>query len=156
MFQRWAVCRQKLNLIFVGRLFTLTHNIGYAQNLVPNPGFEEYEECPSTLNQLSVCSGWWNARGTCDYYNACSTSYLVGVPYNVWGYREALSGNAYGGFASIAMYPDYREHLMTQLIEPLNVGQEYYFSFYISRMADQEYNTRGSNKQGIRFTNTFL
>lgn len=126
-----------------------------AQNLVPNGSFEEYVKCPNGLDQLYVCSGWWNSRASCDYYNSCSEQGALSVPLNVFGYQDALDGNAYAGFTTIDVFPEYREHLMAQLIEPLIIGEEYYFSFYVSRAA---YNgssfSRGSNRHGIRFTNT--
>jgi len=120
----------------------------HAQNLVPNPSFEEYIECPESLALItfpswppSTVTGWTKpTNATSDYYNSCLGDYgdgwLVSIPQNFVGYQTARTGNAYAGFIGTE-YPfieasDYREYIQARLLTPLIAGKEYYVSFYLS------------------------
>lgn len=70
----------KLGTIFFVYIVTIL-NVN-AQNIVPNPSFEEYEGCPNSVADFSV-SNWFIPLYSPDYYNSCST-FMVGVPNN-WG-----------------------------------------------------------------------
>jgi hypothetical protein len=95
-----------------------------AQNLVPNPSFEEYSTCPSLEGQVSLCIGWLNPNQCSpDYFNGCAnTTSMYSVPqYLQDGYLIAKSGNAY---TSIFTYNHYdfnssREYLQGKLIDSL-------------------------------------
>ncbi|MCE9539031.1 MAG: hypothetical protein K8R85_07425 [Bacteroidetes bacterium] len=74
-----------------------------AQNLVPNPSFEQYSSCPNTECGISLAAGWYSAGYTPDYYNSCgspSGPFEFGVPQNAVGYQHPASGNAYVGIAT--------------------------------------------------------
>ena len=44
------------------------------QNLVPNPGFEIYNACPSTYGELERAVPWNKpTTGSTDYFNACNS-----------------------------------------------------------------------------------
>lgn len=119
-----------------------------AQNLVPNPSFEDYIDCPASLSLIHFPS-WaattvteWSkpTNATSDYYNECVGDYgggwLVSIPQNFAGYQYARTGSAYAGFIAL-QYPfvdpaDYREYIQAQLLSPLIAGNEYYVSFYLS------------------------
>src|SRR5256885_980665 len=80
------------------KIFALLHFIsiyGMAQNLVPNPGFEQYKNCPysfSTNPNDFGPTGWSSATtGTPDYYNRCSIG-ENGVPHNWAGVSHSHSG----------------------------------------------------------------
>jgi hypothetical protein len=104
-----------------------------AQNLVPNPSFEEFTDCPADPITPALASNWSPLRGTPDYFNSCDETGLVSVPFNEgWGYQPALSGNGYGGLIGIS-YNNNREILGTQLSETLVIGTDYYVEFYWSR-----------------------
>lgn len=109
-----------------------------AQNLVPNPGFENYSVCPSSSGQLNACTGNWfgNAFQTPDYFNACNPnstflgSLEVGVPNNLFGFQYAASGNGYAGILAFDyFFPEGREFFSTQLTAPLTIGTRYFVSF---------------------------
>lgn len=128
---------------------------GKAQNLVPNGSFEEYIDCPFGLGLLEdVVVGWSSSRGTCDYYNACAPACGVSVPCNVAGWQEALIGTAYAGFVGTD-FPElsYREHMTAALVEPLIIGETYYFSMYVNNgiVLEQSPN-KACNGQGAWFT----
>jgi hypothetical protein len=93
-----------------------------AQNLLPNPSFEEYDQCPTGFGDFNgFVSAWINtsisgAAGTPDYFNACNTDECsVGVPFNRQAdYAPALTGEAYSGFFTYyteSPNPEAREYI---------------------------------------------
>lgn len=100
-----------------------------AQNLVPNPSFEDTTFCPAIMGQISKATGWLSFTDSPDYYNACANS--VSTPQNGSGYQVPFDGVAYAGLlvtgANIIL--DLREYLGIQLTQPLFTGQTYYVSF---------------------------
>lgn len=112
-----------------------------AQNLVPNPSFEEYDQCPNNHGQLlpPYVEDWSDPTGaTSDYFNACANpNPVVGVPYNNFGFQFARTGNAYAG---IYLFLDsvtpqaahIREYIEVELIEPLQVDTSYCVNFFVS------------------------
>ena len=104
-----------------------------AQNLVPNPSFEENQGCPGGFGNLSVATAWFSPTdGTPEYFNTCSTAGSVGVPNNWLGSQTALSDTSYAGFYAFA--PDnVREYLAVKLSQPLQNGEAYCVSFNLSR-----------------------
>ncbi|HLF63483.1 MAG TPA: hypothetical protein VI603_07015, partial [Saprospiraceae bacterium] len=106
-----------------------------SQNLVPNPNFEDYTDCPTTLGQIHLAPPWMNGNeGHVDYFHSCvDPGGIVDVPDNGWGHQDPLSGQAYSGVGAGSLgLNDYREYLMAPLLSPLIVGQSYLVSFYIS------------------------
>ena len=94
-----------------------------AQNLVPNPGFEQYYSCPTGNGyaQTDRLTHWYDVFPTPDYYN-CG----AGVPVNLFGSQIAHSGTAYVGQAAA-------EHLGVRLTQPLQAGKLYRVEFFTSR-----------------------
>jgi len=119
--------------------------IGHAQNLVPNPSFEEYSYCPSDFNQgnLDIVKDWTQAsKGTSDYFHACSK--IVGVPQNSFGFQEAKEGKAYLGLITFAPAKrNYREYMQTKLTQALAPDQLYCVKFYISLADKSKFVTDG-------------
>lgn len=106
--------------------------IGFGQNLVPNPSFEEYILCPSNDDQVPNAQGWVRRGDSPDYFNSCSS--IFSVPYNWGGYQPAATGNAYCGLGTYGYYWPFniREFIQTTLISPLTNGSKYYISFKLS------------------------
>ena len=105
-----------------------------AQNLVPNPSFEDYTICPFTYD--GICAGYappWmcGSLGTVDYYNVCSTG-IMGVPFNALGNQYAHTGNAYTGIVMKHSNANWREYLMIQLTQPLVANTWYTLTYYVS------------------------
>lgn len=130
---------KKFLLIFFLFLFSnFESQNSFAQiNLVPNPSFEQYSSCPSSLNQVYLASPWFNpTQGTSDYFNACftNTGFSADVPSNWIGYQNARTGDAYTGIAVYPVQnpPDYREYVEVRLKDSLQAGVNYYVSFYVS------------------------
>ena len=52
-------------------LIACTHTL-YAQNLVPNPGFENFTTCPTHSALLYYAAPWVNGNSNnCDFHHAC-------------------------------------------------------------------------------------
>jgi hypothetical protein len=136
-------------------LFFLMPLTCLAQNLVPNPSFEEYSECPDGGAQVDRAIGWFSSRETPEYFNSCSTNPLVNVPESdLWGYQIASTGNAYCGFQCY-FTPGFREALGCQLTQPLSTGTEYYVSFKLSCAFGGIAEARCAvNNIGLRFSNS--
>jgi outer membrane protein OmpA-like peptidoglycan-associated protein len=103
-------------------------------NLVTNPGFEEYEKCPEdyTPENLThrLVPGWsYPTRATPDYFNRCSPR-NVGVPKNFAGESEPHGGNGYVGSILSGTEESYREYIQSKLRAPLVKGQQYCVRFY--------------------------
>jgi hypothetical protein len=126
-------------------------------NLVPNPLFQDTVHCPTGLNQVYNAVGWSSFGNTPDYYNSCAnTNPLIGVPYNLSGYQQPVSGNAYCGFYSYDYTADVHEIIGCALTAPLTIGQKYYVTFKVvnaglSDTFDQGFNCC-VNKIGARFS----
>lgn len=106
-----------------------------AQNLVPNPGFEQYKTCPysfSTNPNDFGPTGWGSpTSGTPDYYNRCSIG-DNGVPHNWAGVSHPHSGSAYAGIYAWknGTKGNYREYIQCKLKEPLRARKNYLVQFY--------------------------
>jgi len=127
-------------------------------NLVPNPSFEEFTNCPSFNGGNTNSLNFWDINiNTADYYNSCDSIYPnnYGVPANVNGYQCANTGN---GYAGIEIYGynfglnDVREMIGGALTNSLTIGQRYYISFFVSTAELGSYSA--SNQIGLRFTNS--
>jgi len=117
-------------------------------NLIPNPGFELYDTCPSQLGQIGYLNNWFPVTDTPDYYNACSA--VISVPNNPAGYQPDLLGSAYCGLVCFYPIANAREYFGVQLINSLSVGVKYYISFYLSLSG---YNfTLSCNKFGCKLS----
>lgn len=104
-----------------------------ADNLVYNPSFEEYSDCPQRVDALGIMSGvdaWWQpTKGSSDYFNACGARECQ-VPRNKMGIQQPHSGQAYCGI--YCSQENYREYLQTELKEPLKQGRRYRVCFWAS------------------------
>ena len=102
-----------------------------AQNLVKNPSFETFVDCPKRLGNFDTDVADWSipTQGSTDYFNACSTA--MGTPKNFNGQQLADFGKGYAGLYLYAP-EDYREYLQAELSQTLEQGKEYKVSFFVS------------------------
>ncbi len=125
------------------------------QNLVPNPGFENYSDCPSSFGQASLCIGWQSFRSSPDYWNSCS-DYTSGisVPKNDQGYQIPANGNAYIGLIAYSTVTENDfECIGTQLVNPLTTGTKYFVSFKVSLSSkDPVWCNSASDHLGVTFS----
>lgn len=131
-----------------------------AQNLVPNPSFEEYDTCPNNMDQLNYVVGWENfSQYSPDYFNSCNpcntpTDGCFSVPYNWGGYQQAATGNAYAGIYTREEHPwitNIREFIGAQLNSPMIIGTKYFASFKVNLSLNGAFNT-ATDKLGILFS----
>ena len=122
------------------------------QNLVPNPSFEEYADCPSQIDEFYVVKNWKNFRSTPDYFTLCADSFGT-VPCNRAGCQEPATGDAYSGIYGYSYPETYREIIGVQLHDPLIVNQIYYVSLKVSPGFGNYIGIRWfSNKLGVKFS----
>lgn len=102
-----------------------------AQNLVRNPSFETFANCPKKLGTMhdDVLDWITPTDGSTDYFNACSE--LMGTPKNFNGEQPADFGAGYVGFYFYAP-DDYREYIQASLNTTLVKDEVYKVSFYVS------------------------
>ena len=107
-----------------------------AQNLLPNPGFEETDSCKLGLGFRFPEQGplhWFSSNGTPDYLQGClNYGAANGLPMNAFTFQEPLDGESCVGMFSYYQNGNsqQREWVMVELLEPLVPGQTYYGSFY--------------------------
>jgi len=100
-----------------------------AQNLVPNPGFEEFTSCPKDLGKKQPVFADWTQANTIpiDYFNHCSEK--CGTPENIMGSQQPKSGDAYIG---LTIYNEtYRSYAEVELKQPLIAGTKYNVEFSV-------------------------
>ncbi len=102
-------------------------------NLIFNPSFEFYDDCPEELNEIDEASEWFapNQPGA-DYYNACSNNGITGLPVNAYGDNvDAYDGDAYAGIVGHVNESDFKTFMATKLAAPLVPGQQYCVGFKV-------------------------
>jgi len=103
-----------------------------AQNLVPNPGFEETDSCTFGLG-LGALHHWYSAYLTPDHLQSCLPYGAAnGLPLNFVTYQQPFEGSSCVGLITYHQNgpnDEQREWVMAPLLEPLVPGQTYYGSF---------------------------
>lgn len=153
-----------IRYIFISFLLLLQSNV-IAQNLVPNPGFEQMKLCP-TFNNMNLiddhiekfCADWENvgvdkrfaSGGGGQYYHECTNDSYCGVPSNVFGFQPAHSGKAYAavGFSGTDAWNSTHFYAV-KLVKPIKQGKKYTLRMYVS-LADSS--TSALNNLGILLT----
>ena len=127
--------------------------LGYAQksnseNLVQNPSFENFVNCPQKLGNLENDVLHWKSptMGSTDYFNGCSQA--MGTPKNFNGEQPADFGVGYVGLYFYAP-EDYREYVQASLVQTLQEGVRYKVSFFVSLAERSDFAIK---EFGIQFT----
>ena len=72
-----------------------SHGQAPDENLIYNPGFESYQDCPrkiDALGILTIVDAWFQpTNGSADYFNTCGMKECF-VPNNKLGIQEPHSG----------------------------------------------------------------
>jgi hypothetical protein len=126
-----------------------------AQNLVPDPSFEDTAHCPISLGDTYSLNSWQSYSVTPDYYHTCNTDPFpsCGVPANWYGYQQPHSGNAYWGMITYGTGSgNYREIIGSELTSPLIVGTKYNVSAYVCSANCSMEGGVFSNHLGFQFT----
>ncbi len=123
--------------------FILTQGVFYAQNLVPNPSFEEFSQCPQSMNQINLAFFWYceainHSEG--DFFNMCDST-LGGV----WHFYQTQIPHTGNGMAGFAIYSspsanyEYREYDKVKLTQLLSPNTTYCISYYVSLVGYSTY-----------------
>jgi len=135
----------------------------FAQNLVPNPSFEDTLNCPIRPNgtfasNIFSCQNWYSPTSSIPYYfNACAPHIAGGnrnVPNNYpsFGWQYARTGNAYAeiqliGSASTNCF------IQVELTDTLINNHKYCVEFYVNRLNNVN---AASNNIGMYFSDLAL
>ncbi|MCB0793546.1 MAG: T9SS type A sorting domain-containing protein [Flavobacteriales bacterium] len=105
-----------------------------AQNLIPNPSFEEADTCLELNTYYYPDTGplhWFTGGGTTDHFQSCLPyGAFNGVPLNMATFQYPYEGEAYAGAITYNEQFGTREYWMVELSAPLVIGQTYHASFY--------------------------
>ncbi|MCR9103399.1 MAG: hypothetical protein NXI25_25870, partial [bacterium] len=155
-----VIYRQSVRLIF-SILGLLPLNLP-AQNLVINPSFEEYLDCPTgvdltgTHTGMDLVVGWTTPTVSSDYYHVCGDEW-AGVPANIgFGFQYPRSGDAYAGIylqCVVCIPSNAGEYLQGSLGAPLKKDSTYLVEIYLSL---QEGRAQATSEFGILFTDTLF
>lgn len=136
----------KITLICLFLFLSIT-----AQNLVLNPSFEDYNDCPKFKGDFHENVTNWSCSnyGSTDYFNDCNNelSYL-----NYVGYQTPRTGKGYAGIYTFAP-GSYREYIQSDLSLKLTKGIKYLITFYISL---SDCSSHSNNNFGVLFTSVKL
>ncbi len=107
-----------------------------AQNLVKNPSFENYNQCPNGFGLFnSYIQDWFGFTGTntSSYFNACAPL-PDRVPENRFGFQYAKTGNAYACILvkSWDFDPNGRAYIEGGLISLLKKDTIYCIRYFVS------------------------
>ena len=120
-----------------------------AQNLVPNPSFEDYNNCTPIIDgpfmpSYNGLKNWINPTMTSpDYDNICYSisDSAFHVPQNIAGYQIPKTGVAYADIDVCTVNPSFHnwEYIETKLVDSLLTGKKYCVSFYVSLADSMNY-----------------
>ena len=119
------------------------------QNLVKNPGFEEYHHLPDLIYEYGryypdsnllieplyyfICKDWYRPMATSqDYFHINAKNIRYGIPYSDrFGYYPAMFDSAYIGFNPLTLHVGGTfEYFTGEFSEPLEKGKKYEVSFF--------------------------
>lgn len=111
-----------------------------AQNLVKNPSFENYIQCPISVGYFNgyvqdwyAFQGWNNGSSSSSCFHSCSPL-PFSVPQNTAGWQMAKTGE---GYACIQVYsfsftPNKRAYIEGSFLAPLKTDSVYCVEFWVS------------------------
>lgn len=133
-----------------------------AQNLVADPGFEEYSSLPCRQNNSFIqdlLKHWIQPLPTStDYWNSQSDISCELNPKAID--RFPRSGTGMIGMITAAFYNsfpiEYKEYIETKLISSLKTGKLYYGEFYGHSKSVKEYDRLKANNLGLAFSESLV
>lgn len=127
--------RNLVSTLFIALMLMSSLNV-FSQdtnNLIYNPSFEEYSDCPKNIEPygyMSQAVAWWQPTGgSADYYNKCGRKQTT-IPKNKLGIQMPRTGVGMVGIYTSKT--TYREYIQTQLKQDLLEGERYKLRFYVS------------------------
>jgi outer membrane protein OmpA-like peptidoglycan-associated protein len=126
-----------------------------SKNLVLNPGFEQYYECPKSHNPENqshkIVPNWtYPTFAAPDYFNKCGIN-DGGVPQNFAGNSQPKEGNGYVGAILTGTEENRREYLQGELGVAMIAGKKYCMIYHY-RLASGS--RLAVDQVGVHFTNS--
>ncbi|MCH2082182.1 MAG: hypothetical protein MK226_07300, partial [Saprospiraceae bacterium] len=116
---------KKIIILFIGILLSLW--LSAQENLVLNPSFEDYEDCPDEAGEFATTVSIWTTYFANPEYMNCDYEGFLGI--------GPKTGDGYAGaFLLWELVPSnyyFREYLHGQLSKPLEKDSIYYAEFYV-------------------------
>lgn len=133
-------------LLTLINLCILMNGLLYSQNLISNPSFENYSNCPRNEYEIKYCDSWWKPplTNSPDYFNNCGMDTViesvVNTPNNFVGFQEPKDGTGYMGIICFSgSYFGYQEYIQNELLRELKPNTEYELTLYISLADSSKY-----------------
>src|SRR5689334_20025015 len=127
----------RLGIYAAGVVILMLHAIrGPAQNLCPNPGFEQLNGCPAGTGEINLAAPWSSAGFPSDLFINCHVNSVpascndVSVPDNFAGNSAAHNGSAYAGFFALSSTANQRTYIQAPLSSSLVNNQLYQVSVF--------------------------
>ena len=151
----------KQKTIFYLLLFIITNSFVNAQNLVPNPSFENVTSIQCDLVNYyggpggdfdNKMNNWYRgSKGSSDIWTTLNNSdctnhspHPIG-PYSYRGHQYPRNGDNFVGFYTNESFEyTYREYVSVQLTSPLISNKFYKIKYFVS-LADYEYYRKATN-----------
>jgi gliding motility-associated-like protein len=111
-------------------------------NLVPNPSFEDYTQCPDNCCQIVFAFPWKDClygNGSSDFYNTCSNASII---LNLLSGQMPRTGNGEAGiyfFFNHNLNNNGREYIQVELKTDLHKDKTYCTDFYVSLANSAQY-----------------
>jgi len=143
------------SVLFIFALWLLSLSPVYAQNLLTNPGFENFSGSPTGAGQLNKATPWVPLGASPDLFAPQPSLPIlpcdyVNTPTNVGGYAQVrVGGNAYAGI-SIDPFGNAREYISSPLTITLTAGDLYRVEFWVLLADSSRY---ACNRLGAYFSN---
>ncbi len=131
--------------------------LAISQELVPDPGFEQYRQLPSAEAGSSELLHWKNPSrqqtglyfASADYLHTGATGQARGENAD-FGQMQPHSGQGFAGLLAWSQQlPGFREYLYTTLRQPLETGRAYTISFYASTGGGNPYGRLACSHLGV-------
>lgn len=130
-----------------------------AQNLCPNPGFEQLNGCPLGPSEIQLASPWVAPGDTADLFSFCHVNGAVpgcndvSAPLNFAGNAAAHGGSGYAGIYTKSPTANSRTYIQAPLSSAMIPGQIYKTEVWFRRSSNSKYAT---NRLGIVFSTAAL
>lgn len=157
----YAMLRTCLYLILLSAAWV---QLPAQQNLIPDPGFEDWDGTTGFPATMSGLTHWYNANGTTDHHHVdngagsnltgLDTTCAVGQGFTNCGFPFA-GGGVLGAWKGNG--PDgSKEWAGTELLEPLVPGECYEISFWVQNKKDRPGQLMETNQWGVCFSESQL
>lgn len=118
---------KSLRLLFILAAFLVFVKPAASQNLFPNGGFEQYDQCPTYSSQINRCTGWDSCIGTADFYHCSYYGWSTIGSYGIPATGNGVAGLICAVPGSWTQPPGkfYGETFRAPLARTLEVGATY-------------------------------